>query len=76
MNLRETIPGGHLRGFNLYILKKRGIFKNFVSRVYADEDKTPGRWKLETRVFASGEAAEIDRRFECLKPYCNNTNKE
>ncbi|MBQ3747217.1 MAG: dihydrodipicolinate synthase family protein [Kiritimatiellae bacterium] len=69
MNLKETVPGGHLRGFNLYILKKRGIFKNFVSREYADEDKTPGRWKLETRVFSPDEAAEIDRRFECLKPF-------
>ena len=69
MNLRETIPGGHLRGFSLYVLRKRGIFKNFVSREYADAEKTPGRWKLGTRVFTPGEAAEIESRFARLKPY-------
>ena len=63
MNLKETIPGGHLRGFNLYILKKRGIFKNFVSRDYVDKEKTPGRWKLENRVFTSREIAEIEDRW-------------
>lgn len=69
MNLKETVPGGHLRGFNLYVLKKRGIFKNFVSREYADEAKTPGMWKLEERVFTSGEISEIENRLERLKPY-------
>ena len=69
MNLKETVPGGHLRGFNLYVLKKRGIFKNFVSREYADAEKTPGRWRLETRVFTPGEVAAIEGRFARLGPY-------
>ena len=69
MNLNETIPGGHLRGFNLYVLKKRGIFKNFISRDYADEDRTPGRWKLVKRVFTSDEITAIEARLERLKPY-------
>jgi len=69
MNLKETVPGGHLRGFNLYVLKKRGIFKNFVSRDYADDDKTPGRWKLEERKFTPDEVAAIEARLERLKPF-------
>ena len=73
MNLKETIPGGHLRGFNLYILKKRGIFRNFVSREYADEAKTPGKWKLETRVFTPDEIAEIEDRFARLAPYIDRS---
>ena len=69
MNLKETIPGGHLRGFNLYVLKKRGIFKNHVSREYADKEHTPGKWKLEERTFTPGEIAEIEDRYARLMPY-------
>ena len=71
MNLKETIPGGHLRGFNLYVLKKRGIFKNFLSRDYVDVEKTPGKWKLVDRVFDSGEIETIERRYAQLAPYLN-----
>ena len=63
MNLKETIPGGHLRGFNLYILKKRGIFKNFVSREYVSKDDISGKWRLETRKFSDAEVREIERRW-------------
>ena len=66
MNLRETIPGGHLRGFNLYVLKKRGIFRNFVSRDYVTPGDTSGTWKLETRVFTPAEIAEIEDRLSRL----------
>lgn len=66
MNLKDTIPGGHLRGFNLYILKKRGIFKNHVSRDYADKAKTPGKWKLDRRVFTKNEIEEIESRWRWL----------
>ncbi len=69
MNLKETIPGGHLRGFNLYVLKKRGIFKNYVSREYADKEHTPGKWKLEERTFTPDEIAEIEDRYARLMPY-------
>lgn len=75
MNLKETIPGGHLRGFNLYVLRKRGIFKNFVSRDYVDEGKTPGRWKLDVRVFSPDEVAEIERRLERLEPFFGAVQK-
>ena len=63
MNLKETIPGGHLRGFNLYLLKKRGIFKNCVSREYVEKGDVSGRWKLGRRVFTAAETNEIERRW-------------
>ena len=69
LNVRETIPGAHMRGFNLYVLKKRGIFKNYISRDYADETKTPGKWKLDECVFSLEDGAEIERRLEYLKPF-------
>ena len=68
MNLKETIPGGHLRGFNLYVLKKRGIFRNYVSRDYVTPGDTSGKWKLETRVFTSDEIAAIEDRLSRLAP--------
>ena len=67
MNLRETIPGGHLRGFNLYVLKKRGIFKNFVSRDYLSEGDTSGKWKLDVRTFTPDEIAAIESRLATLQ---------
>ena len=67
-NLRETIPGGHLRGFSLYVLKKRGIFKNTVSRDYVTPGDTSGKWKLETHVFTPDEIAEIEDRLSRLAP--------
>ena len=74
MNLKETIPGGHLRGFNLYLLKKRGIFKNFVSREYADKEQTPGKWKLGVRTFDDAEIAEIESRYVQIKDYLVGEN--
>ena len=66
MNLSETIPGGHLRGFNLYVLKRRGIFRNLVSRDYVTPGDTSGKWKLETRVFTPDEIAAIEDRLSRL----------
>ena len=74
MNLKETIPGGHLRGFNLYVMKKRGIFNNFVSRDYADEAKSPGKWKVVEQKFTSEEITEIENRLDCLSEYMQNIN--
>jgi len=66
MNLKETMPGGHLRGFNLYVLQKRGIFKNGVSREYVDERMTPGTWKVVERTFTPAEIAEIESRWTTM----------
>jgi hypothetical protein len=57
LNLRETIPGNQLRGFHLYVWKKRGVFKNMLSREYGPKNSI-GRndltgaalsWKISSR---------------------------
>ncbi len=68
-NLSRTHPGGGLRGFQLYLWKKRGVFRTMVSRHYG-----PGRSIPESPIFSELEltdedVAEIDFRFEALKPY-------
>ena len=54
-NLGDSVPG-----VDLYIMRKRGIFKTAVTRTDAGPKKL---------VFSPGEAAEIEYRFEALKPY-------
>ena len=41
VNLSETVPGGSLRGFQLYVWKKRGVFKTMVSRHYGPGNTIP-----------------------------------
>lgn len=69
MNLKETIPGGHLRGFNLYVLCKRGIFKNTLSREYVSKNDISGKWILKRQEFAPQQIDEIERRFSRLLPF-------
>lgn len=75
MNLRETVPGGHLRGFNLYVLKKRGIFRNFLSREPIAKDDISGKWKLVNREFTDEEVAEIEGRLLLLEPYFRSASR-
>ncbi len=68
INLGKTHPGD-LRGYQLYLWKKRGVFQTMVSRHYG-----PGRSIPESPIFSElklskTEIAEIEFRFEALKPY-------
>jgi hypothetical protein len=54
-NLSEQLPG-----VDLYVMKKRGVFKTTVVRT----DKGP-----KVLDFSPDEIAEIDYRFAALKPY-------
>jgi len=54
-NLNDHVPGA-----DLYIMQKRGVFKTLVTRTAAG---------LKTLSFAPDETAEIEYRFEALKPY-------
>ena len=66
--MRSTIeaPDEH-RSFHLYVLCRRGIFKNMVSRV-ADK-KAPGGWKLHVQQLTDSQRAEVDLRLKALEPY-------
>ena len=68
INLGRTHPGD-LRGYQLYLWKKRGVFQTMVSRHYG-----PGRSIPKSPIFSEleltkDEIAEIEFRFEGLQPY-------
>jgi len=68
INLSKTHPGD-LRGYQLYLWRKRGVFQTMVSRHYG-----PGRSIPKSPVFSELELtkddiAEIEYRLEALKPY-------
>ena len=59
-NLDNVLPSAQMRGWNLYVLKKRGVFPNTLSRVA----KKTGGWALEDLRLTPGEVAEIDARLK------------
>ena len=69
LNLRETIPGNQLRGFHLYVWKKRGVFKNMLSREYGPKSSIPAKPILSEQKLTPEDIAEIESRFAMLKPY-------
>lgn len=72
LNMPQSIPGGDLRGPHLYILKKRGIFKNFLSREFIHKDGKriiPDKMILKELTFTQGQIEEMESRFASLKPY-------
>jgi dihydrodipicolinate synthase/N-acetylneuraminate lyase len=68
-NLGNHLPGGDLRGFQLYLWKKRGVFKNMISRQYGPNQSIPAKPIFSELKLSAVEVAEIDFRFEALKPY-------
>lgn len=66
--LRSTIgaPDEH-RSFHLYVLCRRGIFHNMVSRV-ADKHSPKG-WKIHVQKLSTPQRAEVELRLKALKPY-------
>lgn len=68
-NLGGHLPGGELRGYQLYLWKKRGVFKNMVSRQYGPKQTVPEKPIFSELKLSAAEIAEIDFRFEALKPY-------
>jgi dihydrodipicolinate synthase/N-acetylneuraminate lyase len=56
-NLNDHVPGA-----DLYVMHKRGVFKTLVTRTAAGP---------KTLSFSADEIAEIEYRFEALKPYMN-----
>lgn len=69
LNLVRTLPGGDLRGPHLYVWKKRGVFKNMISRHYGPNRSVPAKPVFSELRLSETDMAEIDLRFESLKPY-------
>ena len=64
---QRNFPGGGLRDYSLYFLEKEGVFRNRVSRRYADAKETEGgsfgsgrRWKLDTVEIPERQRKELD----------------
>lgn len=67
---QRNFPGGGLRDYSLYFLKKEGIFKNLLSRRYANACETEGgsfgsgkEWKLDKVEISERQKAELDILF-------------
>ena len=60
---------GSLRGTNLYIWKKRGVFKNLLSRNYGPKKSIPAEPKLSEFKMSEAQIAEADAKFAALGPY-------
>ena len=76
LNLSNSVPdravGGELRGPHLYLLKRRGIFKNCLSRAYdwtGGKRTIPQQMILKDLELSAQQQDEIERRFRSLKPY-------
>ena len=58
-NLEAAIPAPEMRGWNLYVLKKRGVFRNTLSRRRRRDD---GSWEVSDVLLTDADIAEIDAR--------------
>jgi dihydrodipicolinate synthase/N-acetylneuraminate lyase len=67
-NLHHTLPGD-LRGYQLSVWMKRGVFKNMISRHYGPNRTIPRSPVFSALKLSKEDRAEIDYRFEALKPY-------
>ena len=67
-NLYHTHPG-NLRGYSLYVLKMRGVFRTMISREYGPGGSTPAKPIFRDLALSEEEIAEIEWRFESLQPY-------
>jgi len=68
INLSRTHPGD-LRGYQLYLWKKRGVFQTMVSRHYGRGRSIPKSPIYSELELTKDQIAEIEYRFEALKPY-------
>ena len=73
-NIGDTFGKGSddMRGPHLYVLQRRGIFTNRLTRVKAKgakNGKDGKKWEMKDVPLSDLEKAEIDARLEALKPY-------
>lgn len=72
LNIKNYISGSDLRGYHLYVLKKRGIFKNLISREYElknGKQIIPAKPILREMKLTQQEKDEVETCFASLAPY-------
>lgn len=67
-NLRNAFPGNELRGPQLHIFKKRGVFKNLLSLAADGTGRKVDRVELTDK-----QIAELDELYADLAPFCSRT---
>ena len=60
-NLDNVLPAAEMRGWNLYVLKKRGVFRNTLSRT---KKRADGRWEVDDVALSEEDKSEIDARLK------------
>ena len=60
-NLDNVLPAPEMRGWNLYVLKKRGVFRNTLSRA---KQRGDGSWEVADVSLSDADKAEIDARLK------------
>ncbi len=58
-NLEEALPAPEMRGWNLYVLKRRGVFANTLSRTGRRDGD---RWEVADIALSDDDRAEVDAR--------------
>ena len=80
---QRNFPGkGGLRGYNLYMLYKAGVFKNLISREYKMLNVTEGgnfgvgrEWKLSTLEIPERQRRELDLLYDDMMRFVNRNRK-
>lgn len=62
-NLGQHLPGGDLRGFQLHLWKRRGVFKHDLPLNTAPNSRSPTNRSFAELKLTADEIAEIDFRF-------------
>ena len=60
-NLEDAMPAPEMRGWNLYVLKMRGVFRNTLSRTKKRGD---GTWEVADVALSDADRAEVDARLK------------
>lgn len=68
-NQMVKIKPASLRGINLYIWQKRGVFKNLVSRDYGPKKSIPSSPIISEFKLSDEQIAEAEKCFAALQPY-------
>ena len=68
-NQMVKLKPGSLRGINLYIWQKRGVFKNLVSRNYGPNNSMPESPKISKFKLSDDQVAQAEECFAALEPY-------
>lgn len=77
---QRAIPGGSLRGYSLYYLKKLGLFSTTLSRTYLESKVTESgtfgvghAWKLVDLELTDAQCEELDRNFADMNRFLERT---